>query len=314
VVSYHLTTKCAIVCLGSVVLCRVSIQHVNFHQPFRLKTGSEHLSPEETKAEAPGSQENDGIKVYPISSEWGYVIYHVASSLLMQTPEDLDGLTSGAGNCIHDETMIKNSIVEQPSSLDFPAIDIFTSQAGSLDRNGQTAILSTFSNVGRDSDDGMPSQVFVEETCGNDDNDSSSSIESVVEKIIDDIIDSVVTVRCLNSDDVDKLAGDVILGSSQPLANGVDGEEEAPGTVGNVQSPSDVGGVVQTHSPMMHPLYAHILLYVRKFDTHRALYALERLRGILSTSPNVIVRALTTSNVGGKQLKQTKNDALLNSF
>ena len=286
---------CAVVCL--LCMCRVSIQHVNFHRPFYLKTG-EHSSSDDTKA---GAVQEDGVKVYPVSSEGGYVIYHVGSSLSKQTLEDLqsyDGFTSGA-DCVHDETMIKNSV--EPSGLDLPPIDTFSSHS-SLDTNGKTATMpsvSAFSNGQWHVEDGTAPHVVVD-TCSND-SDASSSTESIVAEVINDIIDNVVT-QCLNSDDVDKLAGDVLLGFSRQSSNGLDGEDEAHAG-GSADNPSDVGSAaLHTHSPMSHPLYAHILLYVHKFDTNRAMYALGRLRAILATSPNVIVRALTTSNVGGEQL------------
>jgi len=263
---------------------------VNFHRPFRLKTG-EHLSSsaaEETRADV--GQEDD-VKVYPISSEAGYVIYHVGCSLSKQSLEEFqsyDALMSGADR-VHDEMVIKNCV--EASSLDF-LIDTFGSH-GSLDTNnmtsGRTTVfsISAFSNVRRHSDDGTP-HVLVE-TCTNDDDsnqDASNSAESIVDKVISDIIDSVIT-RCLNADsdyNAEKLASsrfDVSLGSSQSDLSSA-----------AVQTSGDM-------SPMLHPLYAHILLYIRKFDTSRAMYALGRLRAVLATSPNVIVRALTTSNVGG---------------
>ena len=293
------------------LLYRVSIQHVNFHRPFSLKTG-ENSSSAADEAKADAGQEDD-VKVYPISSEGGYIIYHVGSTLTKQSLEEFpsyDALMSGADR-VHDEVMIKNCV--EASSLDFP-IDTFGSR-GSLDTNitasGKTTApsVSAFSSVRRHSDDGTL-RVFVETPSNDDDSDQRvcNSAETIVDGVISDIIDSVIT-RCLSVEN-DKLAGgNLSLGYSQHLSNGLDSVDDAPADTfrrrcDSVDCPSDLSSAtVQTSggdmSPTMHPLYAHILLYVRKFDTSRAMYALDRLRAILATSPNVIVRALTTSNVGG---------------
>lgn len=260
----------------------------------------------------------DGIKVYPISSEGGYVVYHVDSSLLRQSTDDLsyNVLMSGA-ECIHNEMMTKNCITA--SSLDF-TIDTFGSRY-SLDTNVTSNAeptvpgMSTVSNdCRRHSDDGT---LHVSDEPHNNDTDSSrrvsKSTESIVRRVISDIIDVAVTrrVHAASGDNAGNLASrsDTSHGSCQNVSGSVNFEDDAASSEmydrhsEGVDCPSDVSSATAQTSagdtnPTMHPVYAHVLLYVRKFDANRAIYALGRLHAILATSPNVIVRALTTSNVG----------------
>jgi len=294
------------------LLYRVSIQHVNFHKPFHFKI-SEHLSSLVDEARADDGQEDD-IKVYPISSEGGYVIYHVGSTLSKQSVEEFqsyDVLMSGTDR-ICNEMMTKNYVTV--SGRDF-LIDAFGSN-GSLDTNvtchGRTTVpsISTFNNIRRHSGE------FIETHINDGDSGRhvSGSAESIVDQVINEIIDIAVT-RCLSADSdhkVEKLTTsrcDLSHGSSQHLSNGLDCEDDMQSEMyshrcDSVDYPSDTSSATArtsagNTSPTMHPLYAHILLYVRKFDTNRAMYALACLQAILATSANVIVRALTTSNVGG---------------
>ena len=275
------------------LLYRVSIQHVNFHRPFRLKT-SEHLS----SAVDETSADEDNIRVYPISSEGGYVIYHVGSTLSKQSVEDFqsyDALMSCTDRD-YDEMVTKNCV--RATNLDL-TIDAFGSQR-SLDvivtSHGKTTVpsVAAFSNVRRHSDDGTR-HLFNDSDSGRS---VSESAESIVESLINEMIDTAVT-SCMNADNACMLASD-----------GVDCEDDMPPETqsnycnGVVDYPPDLSSAAARMpagdtSPTLHPLYAHILLYVRKFDTSRAVYALSRLRAIIGTSANVIVRALTTSNVGG---------------
>ena len=291
---------------------RVSIQHVNFHKPYRL-TVSEHRSATADEREADASQEDD-VRVYPISSEGGCVIYHVGCTSSMQSAEDLQSYSVPMPDTdrVYDDTVAKNCI--DASSLDFP-IDNFASR-GSLDTNSTAHGKSTMASVSADSivrrrhsDDGT---VHVLNGTDNDCDDVTDSAESVVDKVISDIIDSVIR-RCVNMDDVysaeknEDSRCDLTHKSSPNLADGEDYDNDDTSSemyrcrYDSGDYPSDTSNVtsVANRSPTMHPLYAHILLYVRKFDTSRAIYALGRLRAILLTSPNVVVRALTTSNVGG---------------
>ena len=310
-----LFTLLSTVCL---LVCRVSIQHVNFHKPFSFKT-TEHSSSavDETRA---STCLQDGVRVYPISSEGGYVIYHVGSTLLRQSIEDLsyDSVISGA-ECIHDEMMNANCL--SATSHGIP-IDTFGSRC-SLDVNvtssGEAAVpyVPTFSSDRRRHSDNGTLRLVVEHQ--NDDYDSSrhvsQSAESIVDRVIGDMIDSAVTrhLNAASGDNAENLASsgceshrscqnDESCGLnhedgaalSETCARHSEGADY-PSDVSNAAAPSSPGEL----SPTMHPLYAHVLLYVRKFDTNRAIYALGRLLAILATSPNVVVRALTTSNVGG---------------
>jgi len=277
------------------LLCRVSIQHVNFHRPFRLKT-DKHLS---SAVGETVCQEND-VKVYPISSEGGCVIYHIGSSLL-NTEEDLQSygaaLTSGTD---HTEDVMSENCIDA-SNLDFSS-DTFGSRH-SLDKHP-----SSYSSVQQHFCDET-----VQDTCSNDSSsghDVSDSADSIVNSVIDDIIDEAIS-RCLNVESglsVQKQSGSVC-SPSQCTSSGLDFEDDMPsetcrrhdGGVDGVPVTSDTSSPTSPGdaSPTLHPLCAHILLYVRKFDANRALYALGCLHAIVSTSPNVVVRSLTTSNVGG---------------
>ena len=311
-------------------MCRVSIQHVNFHKPFSFKTG-EHSSSavDETRADA---CLEDSVRVYPISSEGGYVVYHVGSTSLRQSVEDLsyDALMSGS-ECIHNDILSKNYV--SAAGLAFP-IDTFGSRCSldmSVTSSGKTTApcVSTHGSYRRrHSDDGT---LHVIAESHDHDGDSgrhvSKSAESIVDKVIGDIIDDAVTrhSNADSGDDAEKLANarcGFSQGSNQNMASGPNAEDvAAPSEMSHhrsevVDCPSDVSNAAAHTSPVdmnptMHPMYAHVLLYVRKFDTNRAIYALGRLRAILATSPNVIVRALTTSNVGGAS---TPRAALLQSL
>jgi len=291
---------------------RVSIQHVNFHKPFCLKT-SDHLSPAVDETRADGCLE-DGVRVYPVSSDGGYVVYHVGSTVSRQSTEDLsyEALMSSA-RCIHDEMNCVGA-----TGLDFP-IDTFGSRCSldvSVASNGKTTVSTFASDRRRHSDDGTL-HVFVEPPSNDTDpgRHVSKSAESIVDKVISDIIDSAVAghLNAASGDNAENLASggcDSSHGSCQNVSSGLNFDDDAAPTempghrsegaecasdVSSATAPTSPGDV----SPTMHPLYAHVLLYVRKFDTDRAVYALGRLRAILATSPNVVVRALTTSNVGG---------------
>jgi len=281
---------------------------VNLHRASHLKL-NDHLS----SAVDDVGQEDD-VRVYPISSDGGYVMYHVGSTLSNQPLQDFqsfEALMSGTVHRPHDGMMTENCV--DSSSLDFP-IDAFGSHA-SLDTHvtshGKTTVpfMSAFSNVRQHSYD----ETSVETHINGDDSGHHvhRSAESIVDKVISEIIDAAVT-RCVSTDIVDKPGGSRCDLSHGPnhhlsnLSNGLDGEDDAQSEMfsDGVDCQSDLSSAAaQTSagnlSPTVHPLYAHILLYVRKFDTNRAMYALGRLRAILATSANVIVRALTTSNVGG---------------
>jgi len=292
---------CTSVQLNSVcfLLYRVSIQHVNFHSPFRLKI-SEHLS----SAVDEMSVDEDNVRVYPISSEGGYVIHHVGSTLSKQSVEDFqsyDALMSCTDR-VYDEMMTKNCI--RASNLDFPS-DAFGSQR-SLDMNvtshGKTTVpsVAAFNNVRRHSDDGTRHVIGENDVSDGDSSRGvSNSAESVVEALISEMIDRAVVSSCMNTDSTCLLS-----------SNGLDCEDDTPSEMQSnycnsvVDYPPDLSNAAgrtpaSDMSPTLHPLYAHILLYVRKFDTSRAVYALSRLRAIIGTSANIIVGALTTSNVGG---------------
>lgn len=292
---------------------------MNFHKPFCLKT-SEHLSTtvDETRAD---TCPEDGVKVYPISSEGGYVVYHVDSSWLRQSTEDLSyGALMSDAECVQYDMMSKTGLTA--ASLDFP-IDTFGSRY-SLDTNvtsGTETTVPVSNDRRRHSDDGT---LHASDEAVNNDGGSSrhvsKSAESIVRKVIGDIIDVAVTRRlravggdnAASGDNAENLASDrsdLSLGSCQNVSSGLNFEDDAaPSEVydrhsEDVDCPSDVSiatgqTLVGDTSPTMHPVYAHVLLYVRKFDTNRAIYALGRLHAILATSPNVVVRALTTSNVG----------------
>jgi len=252
------------------------------------------LAADESKAD------EDDVRIYPISSEGGYVIYHVGSTVSKQFMEDSQSHDVFMSRTVdvRDDIVTKNHL--DALSIDFP-IDVFGSQA-SLDKKlalcGKTAESSTaaFNNVRRHSDDAS-----VENCVGDSDFvcHVSNSAESIVDAVISEVIDNVVT-SCFNVENgVDQVA-------NGQLSNGLDYEGEVPSEMhcDGVDYTSDQSSAIARTSagdvsPVMHPLYAHILLYVRKFDTNRALYALSRLRAIIATSANVIVRSLTTSNVGG---------------
>lgn len=277
---------------------------MNFHRPFHLKISEHQSAVDATRADI---TQEDNISVYPVSSQGGYVIYHVGSTLSQQSEEDFqsyNALISGT-DPTRDE-MMTNSCVDA-TSLDFP-IDAFGAH---LDTNvaprGKTTVPSV--SIQRHSDDGTQRVTHISD--GDSGRGVDNSAESIVEQIIGEIIDSAFT-RCLgaNSDcSMEKppasIRCDLSHRSSEQLSNGLDYDDDAPHQDGDsADYQSDLSGVTTrtsaaSVSPTMHPLYAHILLYVRKFDTNRAMYALSRLRAILATSPNVIVRALTTSNVGG---------------
>lgn len=266
---------------------------MNFHKPFHLKPGEHQLSSaDETRVD--GCCDDDA-KVYQISSQGGYVIYHVGSTSLKQSVEDIEaynGVISSA-ECDYGD---KNFV--DASSLDFP-VDSFGSR-GSLDTNttsrDKTIVpsTSTLRHVRRHSDDGT---LHVSGS-NNDDSRVSKSAESVVDGVICDAAshgsgapaDDGRAESYQQKMSIDRQREDDA--SSETFRRRCDSADATSDTTAAQTSSSDM-------SPTMHPLHAHILLYVRKFDTNRALYALGRLRAVLATSPNIVVRALTTSNVGG---------------
>jgi len=263
---------------------------VNIHKSSGHKI-SERISSSAAETRADVVEEED-VKVYVISSEGGYIIYHVDSTSLKQLVADVKiSVTSHVRGV-------------DATEVDFPADGL--ELCNSLDTNvtscGKSAVFSesTFT-------DGRGTQQEFAETDisdGDFDRRGGNCAKSIVDKIINELVD-VAIMRSLNADNDDSVDSSR---SSHGSANGLDCEDDAPLKVHNhgcdfADIPSDLSSsTVQSAgdmSPIVHPLYAHILLYVRKFDTHRAMYALGRLRAILATSANVIVRALTTSNVGG---------------
>ena len=94
------------------------------------------------------------------------------------------------------------------------------------------------------------------------------------------------------SKDTMSLGPDELLNAIDSKISEIDSQSETDGD--RVGGPRPTTG---NTPPAVHPLHTHLLLYTQRYDAQRTLYALSVLKGILVTSPRLVVCAVSTSSM-----------------
>ncbi|XP_053397950.1 protein dopey-1-like isoform X3 [Mercenaria mercenaria] len=305
---------------------RVSVQHVNVHQPRKVCLSE-------------SSEENLEANIYAISSEGGNVIYHVSSTKEAPKKQFTDELKSYALTVLGEKgahTAPVRSRSEQelhfdkvdPSnvslrinpfgsenSLDALTLDLGLSpslkdntvnKAKRLDR--KTCVKEGISFSG--TEESQKGETTGDDTDGNE--SVSDSAENIAMNIIDEIVQNVTRGNELSS----------VSGSTESVKDAVKPQRKkmpertdsinsftaADELLNSVQrqrvdsptpSEKDIAMFqeVDKDSTNIHTLHMHMLLYIQKYDYQRTLYALSTLKAMLVACPRPMVTALVTTNI-----------------
>lgn len=304
--------------------CRVSVQHVNVHEP-------------RTVCLSENNDDNMEASIYAISSEGGNVIYHVSSAKDVPKKPLTDELKSYALTVLgekgtHSAPVRSRSQQElhfdkvDPSSLilrvnpfgsvnsldaitvghTIPVKDNAISKAIRLDKD--TCINEGFSFNGREY---SPEKEVVEDDTKENYSISNENIADSAENIVQDIIEEIVLsvtddgvndigyIKEIHKQPKKKLAeradsmtssiaGDELLDSVQRQS--VDSPTPSEKEVSMFQE-------LDKDTTNIHTLHMHMLLYIQKYDYQRTLYALSTLKAMLNACPRLTVTSLVTNNI-----------------
>lgn len=313
---------------------RVSIQHVNIHQPKRVRMASEDLTDAKDDAET---------KIYAISSEGGNVIYHVSNNsnpnklTTQRSREETRTFTmtsigegGSKGSTRTAKTKMEAELLFEkvnPTELNV-RVNPFGS-ASSSDRvvyEVPPSGMPNLQNVKRlDAETCKKEGIFFEEQDGPEESDLTMEVreepgeedsrpdeEKSTEEIVAEIIEGII-VRVLEEDEEDSsLEKEVVPGTSR-LGEGKDfvdsGADQLLNSIEGRMSEIDESDVEaergskgeEEEMPTIHPLHTHILLYGHKFDAQRTLYALSCLKTIFTVTPKLATCAVSTTNISSTQ-------------
>jgi hypothetical protein len=296
----------------------VSIQHVVVHKPCRLRSARQ-CNANGTNDTA-GCEDHDETKVFAISSEGGNVMYHVSpsntSTFSRGAADELQtyaALMSMSDQCstqtVH--TLYNDSVAVTEMNFDrvrLTDVNLLVNPFGSIVAVGNEFEEKFGAFAGENKMNCLTRTACQQEGILFDDGQyaeqsDSGSVDLLVKQILDEMIDNV-----LNGDQRETSSTPINWSQSTESTvfkdSNSDGVEQQPMATNNRPSEErPKNGFAKdlpvTSSPIIHPLHVHILLYTHKFDTRRAIYAFDRLMAVLQSSPRLVVRALTTSNVGG---------------
>ncbi|KAL4233674.1 Protein dopey-1 [Mactra antiquata] len=318
---------------------RVSVQHVNIHQPRKV-----HLSE--------SSEENIEANIYAISSEGGNVIYHVSANKDIPKKQFANELKSYAltilgdtGSGTHTAPLRSRSEQElhfdkvDPSNLSLN-VNPFGSE-NSLDRlvldpprvmsdsnvakakrlNRETCIKEGISFNDKMSD--SHESVDIPDDSNEISSESNSAAEDIAKELVEEVLQNVeklkgiekvespkVTLKQTNSRTIQRedsisssIAGDDLLNSiqKQRVDSPTPSEKEA-------SMFQDTGEGDTTN---IHTLHMHMLLYTQKYDYERTLYALSTLKALLMACPRSMVTSLVTTNISTLRAPQLAKLQLL---
>ncbi|KAL3881558.1 hypothetical protein ACJMK2_027984, partial [Sinanodonta woodiana] len=320
---------------------RVSIQHVNIHQPRKVRL---------SESEDDSSQE---AKIYAISSEGGNVIYHVSTKRREFAKSPMADLKSYALAILNEEGTAATAPVKRRSlqELNFDKVNPndlnlrvnpFGGSENSLDKlifegsDFPATHLQQKLNKAKRLDketclkEGISFETDVvndqsEKTLVTDDSSllgdvigdpSDNKIEASAEEIVQGIISDILTeafrkcetpVEGNNSTKSNRdhvlLRSESISSSNLDISNSV--PKHGVHTESHTSSETDAQEEDQIDkSTELHPLHMHVLLYTQKYDYQRTLYALSTLKSMLVTCPRLLVTALVTTSISAVRPSQ----------
>ncbi|KAK3576489.1 hypothetical protein CHS0354_034162 [Potamilus streckersoni] len=308
---------------------RVSIQHVNIHQPRKVRL---------SESEDDSSQE---AKIYAISSEGGNVIYHVSTKRREFAKSSLADLKSYALTVLNEQGTAATAPVKSRSlqELNFEKVNPndlnlrvnpFGGSENSLDRlifDGSdfpaTHLQQKLNKAKRlDKETCIKEGISFETDVINDQNektDDSSLLKDVrgdpgnnknevnAEEIVQDIISDILTEVFRKCETTKSNRDHILLRSESTASSNLDISNNRHGihAESHTSSETDAQEEDQTdRSTELHPLHMHILLYTQKYDYQRTLYALSALKSMLVTCPRLLVTALVTTSISAVRPSQ----------
>ncbi|XP_013389897.1 LOW QUALITY PROTEIN: protein dopey-1-like [Lingula anatina] len=300
---------------------RISIQHVDIHQPRKVRLSE---SNDESDHEA---------KIYAISSEGGNVIYHVSSDVKQVGKKNAEDLrTMAALTTIGEKETTKIAPEKVHQDLFFEkvnpdAMNMFVNPFGSntsLDkamREGYEPPPSEFPDVGKvkrlDKDicqkEGITFDDDVDEEAKEVEEDSDETkAEDFAQEIVEELLDQVLH-------NVDKDANSQ--GSQESLCQ--DRDQRSSSIVSKASSNEDLLNKIQSRIsevdsssecdplserreemeeiPGIHPLHTHILLYAQKYDCQRTLYALTILKSMIASNPKLFMCTIASTSISSRR-------------
>ncbi|XP_076078008.1 protein DOP1A-like isoform X1 [Mytilus galloprovincialis] len=294
---------------------RVSVQHVNFHKPKKIKLSESN------------EVDNSEAQIYAISSEGGNIIYHVntdGKKLSGKSAENLKSLSM----VMSDRGMTTIAPSDHDFSFDKVRPDDLNLR---LNPFGSESSLDS-----RESFDATPTQSYDinsfkrldKNTCAKegivfDGSDTPPepppsepvSEETDPEDLVSGILDELLFVASdsgegssAQKDEDDKQRENTLSRESS-----VDQDmNNIEGSGMDIDSPTgselDLAGKGQGDfseaSSEIHNLHMHLLLYTQKFDYKRTMYALTTIKSMLLTCPRLVVTAMVTTSISNIRTQQ----------
>ncbi|VDI65588.1 Hypothetical predicted protein [Mytilus galloprovincialis] len=294
---------------------RVSVQHVNFHKPKKIKLSESN------------EIDNSEAQIYAISSEGGNIIYHVntdGKKLSGKSAENLKSLSM----VMSDRGMTTIAPSDHDFSFDKVRPDDLNLR---LNPFGSESSLDS-----RESFDATPTQSYDinsfkrldKNTCAKegivfDGSDTPPepppsepvSEETDPEDLVSGILDELLFVASdsgegssAQKDEDDKQRENTLSRESS-----VDQDmNNIEGSGMDIDSPTgselDLAGKGQGDtseaSSEIHNLHMHLLLYTQKFDYKRTMYALTTIKSMLLTCPRLVVTAMVTTSISNIRTQQ----------
>lgn len=306
------------------LLNRISIQHVNIHQPKKVKLNDVGNDIESTEA-----------KIYAISNEGGNVIYHISSQGKTISKKSAEDLKSYALTVVNEKGS-NSKFVTAPTRAqpDFPfervnadMLNLRVNPFGTenvlerlvfdgLEIPGVTMCgdhpdLASIKRLNKETcqkegivfedRDLEESEVTPSETPG----EQEESVEDMVLEILEGLIDkaterklSDTPVPLRSARETSMVSRDSVSCPEDELLNSI----ERQGV--NIDSPSgsevdlskqNFGSLAE--STDIHTLHMHILLYTQKYDFQRTLYALTTLKSLIRSCPRLLVVSMATCSI-----------------
>ncbi|KAJ8315121.1 hypothetical protein KUTeg_007271 [Tegillarca granosa] len=309
---------------------RVSVQHVNIHQPRKVKISE---SNEENDVEA---------RIYAISSDGGNIIYHVSArnpKISGKTAEDLKSIAltvmNNQGSTVTEHVKAEHEMTFErvkPSELNLQfnpfgsenSLDKFTDDAfdGPLSaaqtnlKGAKRLNKETCAKEGIYFDDAEVSETEEEV--------KTESSQDVVEALLNQIIEEVVLYAEGDIPADDKLNKNQNAKRSMSISSknsSVIDDQEILNSIAksdmNIDSPtgsemdlSKMEGTAEDATGV-HALHMHMLLYTQVYDYRRTIYAFTTLKSMLVTCPRLVVTSLVTTGISSVRTSQLAQLQLL---
>ncbi|XP_050391433.1 protein dopey-1 isoform X1 [Patella vulgata] len=305
---------------------RISVQHVNIHQPRKVKISES------------GDADDIEAKIYAISSEGGNVIYHVSPDGKKFSQKATEELKSCAMAVTNDNGSAMTASVKSQTEpeLSFERVNPeylklrfnpFGSEH-SLDKliydDVHVHLPTRAPDLGNarrlDKTTCRKEGIFFDTEEANEALEGTEiSSEEMVSQILEDLISKVVEQgeysRLQNKRDserTDSISRYSQLGD-QDLLNAIDKRGMEMDSLSG--SDTDLSKSAQESKDKdttgIHTLHMHLLLYSQKYDYERTLYALSTLKAMLTMCPRLIVTALATTSISSMNPIQLTNLQLL---